>query len=121
MCESAENYLKTILLLQRKLGVVRSVDVANERGVSRPSVCNAVKKLQANGMVAKGKDHTLLLTERGERQALSILERHTVIERFLIDELKVDRQTAHRDSCQLEHLLSEETVARLRDRNKTAE
>ena len=80
--ESAENYLKAILILHEKSGDVRSIDVANELGVSKPSVSIAVKKLRNEGLVEMGEKHTLVLTKDGFEYAASIFERHVVLEKF---------------------------------------
>lgn len=113
--ESAETYLKTILILQRKLGSVHSIDVANELGVSKPSVSNAVKKLRNEGLVIMDCDRNLILTEDGLKYATSIFNRHVVIEKFLKDILNIDEQTAHADSCRLEHLISTETFDKIKE------
>lgn len=116
--ESAENYLKTILILQKRLGKVRSIDVANELGFSKPSVSIAVKKLRKEGLVDVEGSGDLLLTESGLNCASSVLERHAVIEGYLLNILDVDAKTAHMDSCRLEHLLSEETFNKIKENVK---
>ncbi|HHU07294.1 MAG TPA: metal-dependent transcriptional regulator [Clostridiaceae bacterium] len=113
--ESAETYLKTILLLSRKLGYVRSIDVANELGVSKPSVSNAVKKLRNEGLVNMDDSRFLILTDEGQKYAKSIFERHVVIENFLTDILNVDEEIAHKDACRLEHIVSSETVDKIKE------
>ncbi|QIB70789.1 metal-dependent transcriptional regulator [Aminipila butyrica] len=113
--ESAENYLKTILLLQSELGEVRSIDVANALGVSKPSVSNAIKKLRREGLVVMAENYNLLLTEDGFKYATTIFERHQIIEKFLTDNLGIDRKTAHKDSCHMEHLLSPETLSKIKE------
>lgn len=118
MCESAENYLKTILILRNRQGAVRSADVARALGVSRPSVSNAVKKLRENGLVDMDESRMLVLTERGLARAATILERHAEIERFLTRILEVDGEIAHHDSCRLEHRLSTETFEKIKQINE---
>ena len=113
--ESAKNYLKTILILQEKLGEVRSVDVARELGVSKPSVSNAIKKLRSEGFVDMDSSRSLVLTEDGMKCAASIVERHVVIEKYLTDVLNVDEQTAHSDSCRLENLISTEAYTKIKE------
>jgi len=113
--ESAENYLKTILILQKQLGEVRSVDVANELGVSKPSVSYAIKKLRSEGFVIMDGNHNLILTENGQKYAAFILDRHTVIEMYLVEILHIDEKTAHKDSCRLEHSISTETFNRIKE------
>jgi len=116
--ESAENYLKTILILQERLGEVRSVDVANELGVSKPSVSVAVAKLCKEGLVDRDENRNLVLTKDGLAYAASLFERHTVLEKFLVGFLNIDQETAHSDSCRLEHSLSAKTLSRIRELNE---
>ena len=113
--ESAENYLKTILTLQKKLGEVRSIDIAGELEVSKPSVSNAVKKLRAEGLVDMNGNHSIVLTNAGLEYALSIFERHVVIEKFLTYVLGIDEKTAHADSCRLEHSVSRQTFEKMKE------
>ena len=112
--ESAENYLKAILILHEKLGDVRSVDVANELGVSKPSVSIAVKKLRSEGLVEMDENHNLVLTKDGLEYATSIFERHVVLEKFLTDVLDIDAKIAHSDSCRLEHVVSTEILDKIK-------
>ena len=116
--ESLENYLKTIFILQRKQGYVRSIDVARELGFSKPSVSVAMKKLRGEGLVNMDGDKNITLTEEGQNYAASVLERHAVIEKFLTDTLNVDKETAHKDSCRMEHLISTETLTKIKESNK---
>ena len=113
--ESTENYLKAILILQEKLGDVRSVDVATELGVSKPSVSIAVKKLRNEGFVEIDEKHNLVLTKDGLEYATSIFERHVVLEKFLTCVLDIDAKTAHNDSCRLEHVISGETLNKFKE------
>ena len=113
--ESKENYLKAILILGGKLSEVRSVDVAKKLGVSKPSVSIAVKKLCSERLVEFGETHNLVLTKEGLEYATSIIERHMVLERFLTDVLEVDVETAHDDSCRLEHVVSAEVLNKLKE------
>lgn len=113
--ESAETYLKTIFLLQQKLGCVRSIDVAKELGVSKPSVSVAVKKLYNEGLLIMNCDRNLIFTEDGLKYAASIFERYVVIENFLTDILDVGKDNAHKDACRLEHLVSQETFSKIKE------
>lgn len=115
ICESTETYLKTILILQKKLGNVRSVDVANELNISKPSVSNAVKKLCNEGFVLMDLNRNLLLTPDGFKYAAFVFECHQVIEKFLTDILGIDEEAAHRDACRLEHFISSETSRKLEE------
>ena len=112
---SGEDYLETILVLQKKLGMVRSVDVARHMEVSKPSVCHAVATLRDGGFLTMDKDHFLHLTEQGRIIAEKIYERH----RFFTDRLieaGVDPKTAEADACRIEHVISEETFRRLKEK-----
>ena len=110
---SGEDYLETILILHREMGMVRSVDIARHMGVSKPSVCYAVAVLQEGGFLAVDGDHFLHLTEQGRIIAEKIYERH----RFFTDRLieaGVDPKTAEADACRIEHVISDETFRRLK-------
>ena len=112
---SGEDYLETILILHREMGMVRSVDVARHMDVSKPSVCHAVAVLQEGGFLAVDGDHFLHLTEQGRIIAEKIYERH----RFFTDRLieaGVDPRTAEADACRIEHVISEETFRRLKEK-----
>ena len=112
---SSENYLEAILVLHKKMGMVRSVDVARHMGVPKPSVCHAVAVLQEGGFLIMDEDHFLHLTEVGKEIAGKIYERH----RFFTDRLMeagVDPKTAEADACRIEHVISEETFRRLKEK-----
>ena len=112
---SGEDYLETILILHRKMGMVRSVDVSRHMAVSKPSVCHAVAVLQEGGFLAVDGDHFLHLTEQGRIIAEKIYERH----RFFTDRLieaGVDPKTAEADACRIEHVISDETFRRLKEK-----
>ena len=112
---SGEDYLETILVLKKKLGMVRSVDVARHMDVSKPSVCHAVAVLQEGGFLAMDGDHFLHLTERGRIIAEKIYERHRFFTDCLI-EAGVDPETAEADACRIEHVISDETFFRLKEK-----
>ena len=102
------------MILQQKMGMVRSVDVARHMGVSKPSVCHAVAVLQEGGFLIMDEDHFLHLTEVGKEIAGKIYERH----RFFTDRLieaGVDPKTAEADACRIEHVISDETFRRLKE------
>ena len=112
---SGEDYLETILIIYKKMGMVRSVDVARHMGVSKPSVCHAVAVLQEGGFLIMDEDHFLHLTKPGRIIAEKIYERH----RFFTDRLieaGVDPKTAETDACRIEHVISEETFRRLKEK-----
>ena len=106
--ESAENYLERILMLQRSKGYARSIDIARELGVSKPSVSVAMKNLRENGYIEMDPEGLLSLTDKGMEIAEKMLERHTSISRFLIA-LGVEEETAYEDACKIEHDISEES------------
>ena len=109
--ESAETYLETILLLKGTKGGVRSIDIANELGYSKPSVSVAIKNLRENGyiMVADG---WITLTECGQKIAEAIYERHQILSSFLMA-LGVDEKTAAEDACRIEHVISKQSFEKI--------
>ena len=112
---SGEDYLEAILVLHKKIGMVRSVDVARHMEVSKPSVCHAVSVLRESELLAMDGDHFLHLTEQGRIIAEKIYERH----RFFTDRLieaGVDPETAEADACRIEHVISDETFFRLKEK-----
>lgn len=115
---SGEDYLEAILMLQKKQGMVRSVDVARHLEVTKPSVCHAVATLRDGGFLTMDSDYFLHLTDVGREVAEQIYEKH----RFFTDQLieaGVDPKTAERDACRMEHVISQESFERLRDAYKT--
>ena len=111
--ESAENYLEAVLMLGQD-GPVRSVDIAEELAYSRPSVSIAMKNLRAAGHIEMDDDGLITLTESGREIAQTMYERHMLISDWLIF-LGVDRETAVRDACMLEHDMSEQTFQAMKN------
>ena len=114
---SGEDYLEAILVLHKKMGRVRSVDVARHMEVSKPSVCHAVATLRDGGFLTMDGDFFLHLTDAGLEVAEQIYEKH----RFFTDRLieaGVDPETAERDACRIEHVISQESFERLRNAYK---
>ena len=105
--ESGEMYLETIYVLS-KGGAVRSVDVSEHIGYSKPSVSRAVGLLKTGGYITVDKDGFITLTEQGAAVAEKIYERHTVLSRMLMA-LGVSEETALADACRVEHAISDET------------
>ena len=110
--ESGENYLETILLLQRRNGFVRAVDVANELGDTKASISRAMRILRENGYILIAHSGQITLTEAGMDKACDIYERHCVITQFLMQTLQLDMDA---DACRIEHVVSEETFERIRE------
>ena len=106
--ESGEMYLETILLLSKKSARVRSIDVSEYMGFSKPSVSRAIGLLKNGGYIEMDKDGYLTLTETGIELASKIYERHSIITEFLIS-LGVSEQTASADACKIEHVISDES------------
>ena len=112
---SGEDYLETILVLQKKLGMVRSVDVVRHMEVSKPSVCHAVATLRDGGFLTMDEDHFLHLTDVGREVAEKIYERHCFFTEQLIIAAGVDPKTAEADACRIEHIISDESFSRLKE------
>ena len=106
--ESLEDYLETILLLQKRTGQVRSIYIATEMNFSKPSVSVAMKNLREKGYITMADHGYITLTESGLQRAESVLERHTLLSDWLIS-IGVSRETALEDACKIEHDLSEES------------
>lgn len=106
--ESGEMYLEAILVLSKKNGFVRSIDVSEYLGYSKPSVSRAVGILKNGNYIVVEKDGSLSLTESGKEIAEKIFERHTVLSQLLI-RLGVSEETATSDACKLEHAISDES------------
>lgn len=111
---SGEDYLEAVLMLQKKNGMVRSIDLARHMEVSKPSISRAVAILQEGGFLTVDSDYFLHLTEAGREVAEKIYERH----RFFTEQLitaGVDPKTAEADACRIEHIISDESFDRLKE------
>ena len=111
---SGEDYLEAILVLHKKMGMVRSVDVARHMEVSKPSVCHAVATLRDGGFIMMDEDHFLHLTDVGREVAEKVYKRHC----FFTEQLTaagVDPKTAEADACRIEHIISDENFSRLKE------
>ncbi|MBO4758709.1 MAG: metal-dependent transcriptional regulator [Spirochaetaceae bacterium] len=106
--ESAEDYLESILMLKEKNGFVRSIDVATELGVTRPSVSYAMKRLRENDYILFDESDRISLTEKGLEIAEKIYTRHKVLTKILVD-IGVDEKIAREDACKIEHDISQES------------
>ena len=106
--ESGEMYLETILILSREKGSVRSIDISEYMGCSKPSVSRAVGLLKSGNYITVEDDGHILLTDEGRQIAEKIMSRHTLLTRML-ESLGVSRETAAADACKMEHVISDET------------
>ena len=111
--ESMEDYLETILLLSKKNGNVRSIDIANELNFTKASVSVAMKSLREKGYITMADTGHITLTDIGLKRAENVLERHTLLSNWLI-KLGVSEETAIEDACRIEHDISEETFNALK-------
>ena len=109
---ASEDYLEAMLMMKEKHGYVRSIDVAEFLGVTKPSVSYATKRLRESGHITMDKDGLITLTDSGMAVAASMLDRHKTLTAFLIS-IGVDKETAEADACKIEHDLSEETFEAL--------
>ncbi|MDO5491231.1 MAG: metal-dependent transcriptional regulator [Bacillota bacterium] len=106
--QSAEDYLETMLILKEGKGYVRSVDIAEYLGVTKPSVSYATRNLRENGYITMASDGLITLTEKGMEIADRIYTRHKLLTEFFV-RIGVDPDIAREDACQIEHDLHEET------------
>ena len=112
--ESAENYLETILMLKKKTGHVRSVDIARELSFTKASVSVAMKSFREKGYITIDENGSISLTGEGMKSAEKGYERHHIIANALIA-LGVDEITAFQDSCRIEHVISDESFNKLKE------
>lgn len=115
--ESGEMYLETILILSREKGTVRSIDVVDYMGFSKPAVSRAMAKLRESKHILVDKDGFITFTKKGKEIAEKIYERHTLLTSFLIT-LGVDEKTAAEDACKIEHDISEKTFEAMKKHAK---
>lgn len=108
--KSSEDYLEMILILQEKKGFARSIDIASELGVTKPSVSYAMKRLRENGYITMGSDGLLSLTEMGLQIAGRMYDRHKMLTAFFTS-IGVPEAVAREDACKIEHDLSEESYS----------
>lgn len=111
--ESAENYLETIFVLNKRNGRVRSIDIANELDFSKPSVSVAMKNLREHGYIDTDRDGCIVLLPAGEEIALKIYERHTALTDYLTA-IGVSPETAAEDACRIEHVISTESFEKIK-------
>lgn len=106
--QSAEDYLETILMLSLQKPQIRSIDIVNELGYSKPSVSVAMKNLRENGYISMDREGYITLEEDGRKIAETIYERHTFLT-GLLTYLGVSKKTASEDACRIEHVISPES------------
>lgn len=111
--QSGEDYLEAVLMLQKKKGMVRSVDVAQHMGVSKPSVCHAVTTLKKGGFLTMDEDFSLHLTDIGREVAEQTYEKHCFFTHLLID-AGVEPKTAEQDACRMEHAISDNSFQKMK-------
>jgi DtxR family Mn-dependent transcriptional regulator len=114
MTQSLEDYLEMVSFLADD-GEVRVTDIASRLGVSKPSVLAALKTLEERGFLEHERYRRVTLTEKGIARAAEIRERHDFLTSFLHDTIGVSSQTAEDDACKMEHILSEETLKKMKD------
>lgn len=115
MYESGENYLETILVLSKRGGIVRSIDIAKELNFSKPSISRAVGILREDGYISIDEDGNIKLTKKGKDKADQIYERHQILTTFLMTTAQVSSDIAEEDACKMEHVISEETFQGIKE------
>jgi DtxR family Mn-dependent transcriptional regulator len=113
MTQSLEDYLEMVSFLSDE-GEVRVTDIAARLGVSKPSVLTAIRVLEEQGLLEHERYRSVVLTKRGAIQASEIRGRHNFLTAFLHDVVGVDPETAEKDACKMEHVLSEETLKKMK-------
>lgn len=111
--ESMEMYLETILLLSKKSGTVRSIDISEYMGYSKPSVSRAMGLLKDGGYIMENYRDGIILTEKGKKEAEEIYDRHITLTKMFVS-LGIDEQTASDDACKIEHCISDKTFAAIK-------
>ena len=106
--KASEDYLESMLMMKEQHGYIRSVDVADHLGVTKPSVTYATKQLKQNGFITMDRDGLITLTESGMEIADRIYTRHKTLTEFFI-RIGVDEKTAEEDACKIEHDISQQT------------
>mgnify|MGYP002561189701 CR=1 FL=1 len=113
MSMSHEDYLEAMLMMKEQHGYIRSIDIAVELGVTKPSVSYATKRLRENGYITMDKEGLITLTDKGMEVATRIYERHKMLTHYFMF-LGVDEETAREDACKVEHDLSQQTYEALK-------
>ena len=111
LLESGENYLETILVLTKKNGSVRSIDIADAMQFTKASVSRAMSILKSDNYIIMHPDGSILLTKEGQKKATAVYDRHVTLTRYINEVLGVDVEIAEKDACRIEHIISPETFA----------
>ena len=111
LLESGENYLETILVLTKKNGSVRSIDIADAMQFTKASVSRAMSILKRDNYIIMHPDGSILLTKEGLKKATAVYDRHVTLTRFINEVLGVDVEIAEKDACRIEHIISPETFS----------
>lgn len=119
LLESGEMYLETILVLKNKYGYVRSIDIAHEMNYSKPSVSRAMSLLKEDGYIEHDPHGMILLTQKGQKIADKIYDRHKTLTKYLIM-IGVDDETAQQDACKIEHVISDKSFSKIKEIVKNA-
>ncbi|MBR5817757.1 MAG: metal-dependent transcriptional regulator [Clostridia bacterium] len=117
LAESGQMYLETILVLSKSSAKVRSIDIVEYMGFSKPSVSRAVKHLKGGGYITVDCDGYITLTALGQSEADKMYERHRILSAFL-EEIGVDAETAASDACKIEHVISDKSFDMIKKRIK---
>lgn len=110
LLESGENYLETILILSKRNGSVRSIDIAAEMNFTKASVSRAMSILKRDNYIIMNADGSIVLTKEGLKKASAVYDRHVNLTRFINEVLDVPKETAEKDACRIEHIISPETM-----------
>lgn len=111
LLESGENYLEEILILTKRNGSVRSIDIANKMEYTKASVSRAMSNLKRENYIIMEADGRIILTKEGLKKATAVYEKHCMLTRFINEVLGVDPEIAEKDACRIEHVISPETFA----------
>lgn len=111
--KSSEDYLEAMLMMKERHGYIRSIDIAAELGVTKPSVSYATKRLRENGYITMDKEGLITLTDKGHAIASRMYERHRVLT-VMLRRLGVDEETARTDACKMEHDMSDQSFLALK-------
>ena len=111
LLESGENYLETILVLTKKNGSVRSIDIADAMQFTKASVSRAMSILKRDNYIIMQPDDSIILTKESQKKAAEVYDRHVTLTHFINEVLGVDVEIAEKDACRIEHIISPETFA----------